>query len=45
MHKATLAEVLERFGQGSPERQKATAVLQMDDQFTTGKLERWHDRE
>jgi hypothetical protein len=43
MHKATLAEVLERFGQGSEERQEATAVLQRIYQLVaaTGKLERF----
>jgi hypothetical protein len=43
MHQATLAEVLERFGQGSKERQEATAVLQRIYQLVTatGKLERF----
>jgi len=43
MYKATLAEVLERFGQGSEERQEATAVLQGIYQLVTvtGKLERF----
>jgi hypothetical protein len=43
LHKATLAEILERFGQGSGERQEATAVLQRIYQLVTatGKLERF----
>ena len=43
LHKATLAEVLERFGPGSEARQEATAVLQRIDQLVTGtgKLERF----
>jgi predicted nucleotidyltransferase len=43
MHKATLAEVLERFGQGNEERQKATAVMQRIYQLSTatGKLKRF----
>ena len=43
LHKATLAEVLERFGQGSEERQEATAVLQRIHQLVnaTGKLDRF----
>src|ERR1700740_932677 len=43
LHKATLAEVLERFGPGSEARQKATAALQRIHQLssTTGKLERF----
>jgi hypothetical protein len=43
LHKATLAEVLERFGPGSEARQNATAVLQRIHQLVTatGKLERF----
>lgn len=43
LHKAPLAEVLERFGPGSDARQKATAVLQRIHQLATatGKLERF----
>ena len=43
LHKATLAEVLERFGPGSEARQEATAVLQRIHQLVTatGKLERF----
>jgi hypothetical protein len=43
MHKATLIEVLARFGYGSAERQAATAVLQRIYQLVaaTGKLERF----
>jgi hypothetical protein len=43
MHQATLAEVLDRFGQGSPERHQATAVLRTIYQLATatGKLERF----
>jgi len=43
IHKATLAEVLERFGQGSEEREQATAVLQRIYRLVTatGKLERF----
>ncbi len=43
LHKATLAEVLERFGSGSEPRQKATTVLQRIHQLVTatGKLDRF----
>jgi hypothetical protein len=43
LHKATLAEVLERFGPGSKARQEATAVLQRIHRLVsaTGKLERF----
>lgn len=43
LHKATLAEVLERFGPGSEARQAATTVLQRIHQLViaTGKLERF----
>jgi predicted nucleotidyltransferase len=43
MHKATLSEVLARFGHGSDERQAATTVLQRIYQLVaeTGKLERF----
>lgn len=43
LHKATLAEVLERFGPGSEARQQATATLQRIYQLVTatGKLERF----
>jgi hypothetical protein len=43
MHKATLAEVLERFGSGSAARLEATVVLQRIHQLVaaTGKLERF----
>src|SRR6266508_3301713 len=43
LHKATLAEVLERFGTGSEARREATAVLQRVHQLVTatGKLDRF----
>ena len=43
LHKATLTEVLERFGSGTEARQEATVVLQMIHQrvAATGKLERF----
>jgi hypothetical protein len=43
LHKATLSEVLERFGQGSEARQGATAVLRRIHQLVTatGKLDRF----
>jgi hypothetical protein len=43
LHKATLAEVLERFGRGSEARQEATAVLQRIHRLVTAtrKLERF----
>ncbi len=43
LHKATLAEVLERFGTGSEARRETTAVLQRVHQLVvaTGKLERF----
>lgn len=43
LHKANLAEVLERFGRGSEARQEVTAVLQRIHQLVTaaGKLERF----
>jgi hypothetical protein len=43
MHKASLAEVLERFGQGGVKRREATAVLHRIYQLViaTGKLERF----
>jgi predicted nucleotidyltransferase len=43
LHRATLAEVLERFGRGSQARRQATAVLQRIQHLVTatGKLERF----
>ena len=43
LHKATLAEVLARFGEGSPARQDVTATLQRIYELVTatGKLERF----
>jgi hypothetical protein len=43
LHKATLAEVLKRFGTGSPARRQTTATLQRIHQLVvaTGKLERF----
>jgi hypothetical protein len=43
LHQATLAEVLQRFGQGSEARREATAVLQRVHQLVsaTGKVERF----
>ena len=43
LHQATMAEVLQRVGQGSDARGKATAVLQRVHQLVTaiGKLERF----
>ena len=43
LHKANLAEIIERFGSGSEARQDATAVLQLIHQLATktGKLERF----
>jgi hypothetical protein len=43
LHKATLAEILERFGQGSEARQAATAILQRIYHLVTAtqKLERF----
>jgi hypothetical protein len=42
LYKVTLAEVLERFGRGTPARQKATAVLHriLEAVVATGKLKR-----
>jgi hypothetical protein len=43
LHKATLAEILDRFGAGSEARQRASAVLQQIHRLAaaTGKLERF----